>query len=93
MDEDRIKGAATNIGGKLKDAVGGALGDTGMQADGKADQVGGRLQNTYGSAKDAIGDGASSLAGQVEDFVHDQPVVALLSAATIGFILARMIGR
>ncbi|MGI4940103.1 MAG: CsbD family protein, partial [Janthinobacterium lividum] len=37
MDEDRIKGAATNIGGKVKDAVGGLTGDTKTQAEGKAD--------------------------------------------------------
>ncbi len=28
MDEDRIKGTATNIGGKVKDAAGGLLGDS-----------------------------------------------------------------
>lgn len=93
MDEDRIKGAATDIGGKVKDAVGGALGDTKMQAGGKADQLGGQVQNAYGSAKDAMSDGAGSLAVQIEDFVHDQPVVALLSAATIGFLFARLINR
>ena len=93
MDEDRVSGAATNLGGKVKDAVGGALGDTGMQAEGKADQIGGKLQNTYGSAKDAVSDGAETISAQLEDFVRDQPVVALLSAATIGFLVARLINR
>ncbi|MGI4796297.1 MAG: CsbD family protein [Janthinobacterium lividum] len=91
MDSDRVDGAATNMGGKLKDAVGGLIGDTGLQAEGKSDQVGGRVQNAYGSAKDAVGDGAATLADQIEDFVHDQPVVAMLSAATIGFLIARLI--
>lgn len=93
MDSDRVDGAATNIGGKIKDAVGGLTGDTRLQAEGKGDQLGGRVQNAYGSAKDAVGDGASSFAEQIEDFVHDQPVVALLSAATIGFLFARLINR
>ena len=93
MDENRIDGAATNIGGKLKDAVGGLVGDAGMQTEGKADQLSGRVQNTYGSAKDALCDGASTLADQVEEFVHDQPIVALLGAATIGFLFARLINR
>lgn len=93
MDEDRIKGAADNMGGKIKDTVGGMLGDTGMQAEGKADQVSGKLQNTYGSAKDAVGDTAATFADQIEDFVHDQPVVAMLTAATIGFLFARLINR
>ncbi len=93
MDENRIEGAATNMGGKVKDAVGSVLGDTGMQAGGKADQIGGRVQNVYGSAKDAVGDGASTLADQIEDFVQDNPIVALLSAATVGFLFARLINR
>jgi len=58
MDEDRIKGAATNVGGKVKDAAGGLLGDSKTQAEGKADQVSGELQNAYGSAKDAVREGA-----------------------------------
>lgn len=91
MDSDRVDGAATNMGGKLKDAVGGLIGDRGLQAEGKSDQLGGRVQNAYGSAKDAVGDGAATLADQIEDFVHDQPVVAMLSAATIGFLIARLI--
>ncbi|RYY17449.1 MAG: CsbD family protein [Alphaproteobacteria bacterium] len=91
MDSNRVDGAATNLGGKLKDAVGGLIGDTGMQAEGKRDQVGGRMQNAYGSAKDSASDGAATLANQIEDFVHDQPVVAMLSAATIGFLIARLI--
>lgn len=93
MDSDRVDGAATNVGGKIKDAVGGLIGDSGLQAEGKADKASGRVQNAYGSAKDAVGDGASTLTAQIEDFVHDQPVVALLSAATIGFLFARLINR
>ena len=93
MDENRIAGAATNFGGKVKDAVGGLVGDSSMQASGKADQISGRVQNAYGSAKDALGDGASTLADQIEDFVQDKPIVALLGAATVGFLFARLINR
>ena len=93
MNEDRIEGAASNLGGKLKDAVGGLAGDAGLQAQGKVDQISGRVQNAYGSARDAVGDGASTLADQVEGFVQEQPVLALLGAATIGFVFARLISR
>lgn len=93
MDSDRVEGAATNVGGKIKDAVGSMIGDTSLQAQGKGDQVSGRVQNAYGSAKDTLGDSASSMIDQIEDFVHDQPVVALLSAATIGFLVARLLNR
>ena len=93
MDENRVEGAATNIGGKIKDAVGGLVGDTSLQTQGKTDQAGGRVQNAYGSAKDVLGDGAGNLADQIEEFVQDKPIVALLSAATIGFLFARLINR
>ncbi len=39
MDENRMKGAAGNIGGKVKDSVGGLTGDTKTQAEGKLDQA------------------------------------------------------
>jgi len=42
LDEDRIKGTAINIGGKVKDAAGRLLSDSKTQADGKADQASGQ---------------------------------------------------
>ncbi|WP_419813866.1 CsbD family protein [Glacieibacterium sp.] len=56
MDEDRIEGAAKNIGGKIKEGFGKLVGDSKTEAEGKADQVEGKVQNTYGGAKDAVRD-------------------------------------
>ena len=57
MDKDRIKGAADQAKGKLKDlagkATGKATGDTKTEAEGKADQVKGKAQSTVGGLKDA----------------------------------------
>ena len=52
MDDDRVKGSATNVGGKIKEGAGKALGDEKMKRDGQADQVKGRAQNTIGGVKD-----------------------------------------
>jgi uncharacterized protein YjbJ (UPF0337 family) len=93
MDSDRIEGAATNLGGKVKDAVGGMLGDSKTQAEGKADQLSGQVQNVYGSAKDTVRDATGTLGSQVEDFVKQQPVLALLSAVGAGFVLSRLMSR
>lgn len=90
MDQNRIEGAATNIGGKLKDAVGGLTGDTKTQAEGKMDQVSGQLQNAYGSAKDSASEVASTIGSQIDGFLKDKPAMALLSAAGIGYLLARL---
>lgn len=54
MDKDRIKGAAKNVGGKIKERVGKAVGDKKTEAAGKADQAKGKAQNIYGSAKDKL---------------------------------------
>ncbi len=93
MDEDRIKGAAGNIGGKLKDAVGGLTGDAKTQAEGKMDQASGQLQNAYGSAKDTARDAADTIGTQIDSLLRDQPMVALLSAVGVGYVLARLMHR
>lgn len=58
MDEDRIEGAAKNIGGKIKEGFGKLTGDTKTEAEGKAEQVEGKVQNTWGGAKDTVRDAA-----------------------------------
>jgi len=93
MDEDRIKGAATNVGGKVKDAAGGLLGDSKTQAEGKADQVSGELQNAYGSAKDAVREGADTPGTQVDSLMKERPMLALLGAVGVDYVLARLMHR
>ena len=56
MDKDRIAGSAKVVKGKAKSAIGAAIGDAKLNAEGKADQVEGRVQNAVGSAKDKVRD-------------------------------------
>ena len=93
MDNDRLEGAATNMGGKVKDAVGGITGDSKTQAEGKADQVSGQIQNAYGSAKDAVSEQIGSLGEQIDDFMHQRPMGALLLAGGIGYLLSFLVHR
>jgi len=51
MDEDRIAGAAKEIKGSVKEAIGKAVGDDKLQSDGKADKVEGKVQNAVGGLK------------------------------------------
>lgn len=74
MDSNRVEGTAQDLGGKLKDAVGGLTGDTKLQAEGKADQG-------LGKAKNA--------AGQVLDFVKNRPFVSAGIAAVTAYVLGR----
>jgi uncharacterized protein YjbJ (UPF0337 family) len=58
MDKDRIDGAAKEIKGDAKIAVGKAVGDAKLQSDGKVDSAVGKIQNAVGGANDAIRDAA-----------------------------------
>ena len=54
MDKDRIKGAAEQAKGKMKEVAGQAIGDSKLEAVGKADQVSGKLRNAVGGLKDTV---------------------------------------
>lgn len=51
-NNDRVKGAAKNAGGKIKETIGKVTGDKRTQAEGKKEQAAGKVQETYGRAKD-----------------------------------------
>jgi uncharacterized protein YjbJ (UPF0337 family) len=54
MDKDRVIGSAKVAKGKVKEAVGKAVGDSKLEAEGKADKIEGTVQNAVGGLKDAI---------------------------------------
>jgi uncharacterized protein YjbJ (UPF0337 family) len=56
MDKDRIAGAAKQAKGAVKEAVGKAVGDSKLVAEGKGDKVEGKIQNAVGGVKDAVRD-------------------------------------
>jgi uncharacterized protein YjbJ (UPF0337 family) len=56
MDKDRIDGAAKQVKGSIKEAVGKVTGDSKTQAEGVAEKAAGKMQNSVGGAKDAARD-------------------------------------
>ena len=54
MDKDRGVGSAKVVKGKVKEAVGKAIGDAKLEAEGKADKIEGRVQNAVGGLKDVL---------------------------------------
>lgn len=54
MDSDRVKGSATNMGGKVKEGAGKVTGDDKLRSEGVVDQVKGKVQNAVGGIKDAL---------------------------------------
>lgn len=53
---DKIKGAANDTMGKVKEGAGRAMDDDKMQAEGLAQQAKGKTQKAVGEAKDAVKD-------------------------------------
>jgi uncharacterized protein YjbJ (UPF0337 family) len=54
MDKDRIVGSAKVVKGKVKEAVGKAVGDAKLESQGKADKIEGKVQNAVGGIKDTL---------------------------------------
>lgn len=54
IDKDRIVGSAKVVGGKVKEAIGKAVGDAKLEAKGKADKIEGKVQNAVGGIKDTL---------------------------------------
>jgi uncharacterized protein YjbJ (UPF0337 family) len=54
MDKDRVVGSAKVVKGKVKEAVGKAIGDAKLEAEGKADKIEGKVQNAVGGLKDVL---------------------------------------
>ena len=54
MDKDRIKGAAQQAKGAVKEVAGKVSGDAKLESEGKADKVAGKVQNAVGGLKDTL---------------------------------------
>lgn len=54
MDKDRIKGAAEQAKGAVKEAAGKLVGNDRLEAEGKFDKAKGQVQSTIGKAKDEV---------------------------------------
>lgn len=63
MDEDRAKGKAKDIAGRVERQAGEWTGDKDLQSEGAKDQAKGKVQNTWGKVKDAARDAKEDMEG------------------------------
>ena len=56
VNKDQVEGVGKQIKGAVKDAVGGATSDAGLQAEGKLDKVAGKVQKGLGDAVEDVKD-------------------------------------
>ena len=100
MDTDRIAGKAKETVGKVESTLGDFTGDTETQASGRVREAAGTAQNVYGQAKDTLGDTFSDATESAEKALHslesevrERPLIALLIAALIGYVVAQLTSR
>ena len=53
-DQDRSRGAAKDLGGKIKEGVGKLTGDRQLESEGNLDQAKGKGQQALGDLKEAL---------------------------------------
>jgi len=56
MNKDQVKGKAKEVGGKIQEEFGEAIGSSEQQVKGLNKQVEGKVQKNYGDAKDVAED-------------------------------------
>jgi uncharacterized protein YjbJ (UPF0337 family) len=54
MDKNRMEGAAKQVKGSVKEAMGKVTGNRTTQAEGAAEKLAGRMQSKIGEAADAV---------------------------------------
>jgi uncharacterized protein YjbJ (UPF0337 family) len=72
---EKLEGMAQDMGGRVQEKVGEALGDTKMQAQGMYNQAAGQAQEQV---------------ARLSEVIRDQPLTAALVALGIGYILGRL---
>jgi uncharacterized protein YjbJ (UPF0337 family) len=97
MNEDRVVGAARNLGGKAQEGVGRAFGDRQTQAEGVLNQAAGSAQELYGQTKETVSDAAAMVrrgATYADDYIRNtieqRPYTTALLALCIGWAVGRM---
>lgn len=56
MNKDQVKGKAKDIGGKIQEKVGKAVGSNKQQAEGLRNQAEGKIQEKVGDLKEIVKD-------------------------------------
>ena len=90
MDENRLERTARNLGGKIQEGVGRAIGDTKIKAEGLMNQAAGTAQDLYGQTADAARQTATTLDAWLRNSIETQPYTTAVVALGIGWLLGRL---
>ena len=78
---DRFEGSVRDMGGRVEQELGEAVGDAKTRAEGLYNQAAGRAQQAWGQAQDAT--------EQLSDTIRGQPLIAAAVALGIGYLIGR----
>lgn len=89
MNEDRVEGTVREFAGKAQATAGDVLGDSKSSAEGRVRQAAGQAQEAYGAAADQL----RGLTEELTDRIHETPLLAVLGAVGIGYLIGRLTAR
>jgi len=89
MNEDRAEGTVREFAGKAQAAAGDVLGDSKTSAEGRVRQAAGQAQEVYGQAADQL----RGLTEELTDRIHETPLLAVLGAVGIGYLIGRLTAK
>jgi uncharacterized protein YjbJ (UPF0337 family) len=67
MEKEHLTGKADELKGKVKQGVGKATDDPGLQGEGVVDEAKGKVKQAYGDIKDAVKHGDKKAGTKVND--------------------------
>jgi uncharacterized protein YjbJ (UPF0337 family) len=89
MNEDRVDGTMKEFAGKAQSTAGDLLGDSKTSAEGRIRQATGQAQEAYGAAADQI----RGLSEELTDRIHETPLLAVLGALGLGYLIGRLTSK
>ena len=99
INQHRIEGAATSIGGRLEEKAGETIGDWKLQRDGLIDKARGSAQNLFGGAQVAVRSALDQAPPKVRDgadqaiaVMRKNPIIAALAVGAVGLIIGNIWG-
>lgn len=89
MNEDKVEGTIKEFTGKAQGAAGDFLGNSKASADGRLKEAAGQAQEYYGAAAEQL----RGLSEELTDRIHETPLLAVLGAVGLGYVIGRLSSR
>ena len=86
---DEFDGTVNKVAGKVQGAAGDVLGDAKTSIDGRIREAAGKIQENYGAAAEQV----RGFSEELTERIHETPLLAVLAAAGLGYLLGRITAR